>query len=322
MDSVKHPIKVLVFIARDHNEYEKYLLEKASMEQYDWNRDGISSKNNRYQWRFSLKMRILRLVIEKGVLGEDSGWKYLRPPKEGDERLLDDEARLADILEKLRRNPNADQNVKELCKLRCWGLFCNKTKTRGKLRNILAGLKDEDKNSILEIADVQCRIFIHWGGGEREQVLYYERMVSRLLPNDLPNDWRLYSLGTNRNELFSVDRPKIIIPSKAEDLEELDRRFSEEQRSAGVISDVPLAIVASASGEIKNENQIKAVVSRLKELRDRVLLSNLEPKRKNELLEEFAAALKDFEGKSCVAVINEKTMKLARQILNDEVFND
>ena len=85
---------------------------------------------------------------------------------------------------------------------------------------------------------------------------------------------------------------------------------------------MPLAIVASASGEIKDENQIKAVVSRLKELRDRVHLSNLDSKRKRGLLEAVAAALKDFEGKSCVAVINERTMKLARQILNDEVFND
>ena len=159
--------------------------------------------------------------------------------------------------------------------------------------------------------------FYSLGGGEREQVLYYERKVSDLLPDK----WRLYSLGTNRNELFSVDRSAIIIPSKAEDLEELGKKFFDEQMFTGVISDAPLSIVASLGGAINDETQINAAVLRLKELKNRILMSNLNQKRKCELLDEVAAALKDFEGKSCITAINETTINLVRKILNKEVFN-
>ena len=322
MSTEKSHVKVFVFIARDKAEYDKYFLEDPSNDTSGARSD--SPENGRSQWCFSSKSSILRAVVEKGCLGP-SGWELLQPYSNGSKG-----SRLSDILDALRKDSKdgeAISTVKEKVEI----LFNSNL-----IKEFLRNLKGVDGKKILGNDDVQYRFFIHWGGGEREKVLFYEREVSKRLQKSYLNA-RLYSLGTNRNDIFNVDRLKIVIPSKSEELDELDEQFYNEQRFAGAMSDEPLSLVASCAREnvaakqgiLITKRERYAVFLRIEDLKDRILTPSLETQVKNELLIEIAAARNDFissetDGDSDEKVeilVGEKTVKLARKILNKEVFN-
>jgi len=315
MNKEKSSTKVFVFIARDKTEYDKYFLESSSNDTSGARSD--SPENGRSQWRFSSKLNILRVVVEKGCLGR-SGWECLQPPSNSSK-----DSRLSDILDALRKN-SRDSEAANCVWSRVKMLF-----HRGLINDYLGELKGADATKILDADIAQYRIFIHWGGGQREQVLFYEREVQKWL--SMPNV-RLYSLGTNRNDIFNVDRLKIVIPAKLEELDAIDEKFYNEQRFAGVMSDGPLSLAASCTRDkeiIITEHERNAVFLRIENLKDRILTSSLETQVKNDLLIEIAAAMNDFKGKESAnapdmevkITVDDKTARLARKMLNKEVFN-
>lgn len=329
MNKEKSPTKVFVFIARDKTEYDKYFLENSTADTSGAKSDG--PENERSQWRFSSKSNILRVVIEKGCLGL-LGWKCLQPQQqiEPHSQIKVEDLRLADLLDLLRKD-SKNSCVISAVRFDVKELFCS-----GLVDGFLKKTKSIDGTEILDSNNMQCRIFIHWGGGQREQVLFYEREVSKRLQPLLPTT-RLYSLGTNRNDIFNIDRVKILIPARVEELDAIDEKFYNEQRFAGAMSDGPLSLVASCTGGgvgatheiIITEQERNAVFLRIAALKDRILTSSLETQVKNDLLIKIAAARNAFKGKEIVNVpgievkitVDEKTVSLARKMLNKEVFN-
>lgn len=319
MNNEQSPIKVFVFIARDKAEYDKYMLENSNNDTQGDKSDAID--NGRWQWRFSSRSNILRAVVEKGRLGP-SGWSSLQPRSNGE--------RMADYLDALRMNPKDGNAINKV------GTYVKKLFKIELIDIFLGELKGVDGVKILDKADVLYRIFIHWGGGHREQVLFYEREVQKWLEKKIRNA-RLYSLGTNRNDIFNVDRTTILIPSNAKELEALDDKFYKEQCFAGAMSDDPLSKVASCTireADAKQKIEItmggrNAALERIVDLQNRILTSSLDNKIKNELLTEIAAAKSVFKvsesvtdsNKSVEITVDEKTVRLARKILNKEVFN-
>lgn len=317
MDNEKVLLKVYVFVARggdDKDEYGKYVIERSSDEQYGGSPES-AIVGQRFQWRFSPKARVLRVKIEKGKI---------------DERLCPPEIECNDrIAPNLYAYYAGNASLRSEVKARVEEVFVDGDS--GSVLNFLRGLKDEEGKCILEHSKILCRIFIHWGGGETEQVLGCERAISEFLPKD--GSWRVYSLGTNRNHLFNVDRQKIIIPSQPDVLDELDWKFYNEQKFAGCLTDAPLSKAAASTPENRTISirvgEIMAVRERLCEMKNRVLLSNLNENTKLILLSSIMVALNDFKCASdsqnnreeIQIVINEDTAKLAKKIMNKEVFN-
>ena len=324
MNKEKSPTKVFVFIARDKAEYDKYFLESSNNDTSGARSD--SPENGRSQWRFSSKLNILRVVVEKGCLGL-LGWKCLQPQQQiqPHSQIKVEDLRLADLLDLLRKD-SKNSCVISAVRFDVKELFCS-----GLVDGFLKKTKCIDGTEILDSNNMQCRIFIHWGGGQREQVLFYEREVSKRLQPLLPTT-RLYSLGTNRNDIFNIDRVKILIPARVEELDALDEKFYNEQRFAGAMSDGPLSLAASCTRDkeiIITEHERNAVFLRIENLKDRILTSSLETQVKNDLLIEISAAMNDFKGKESAnapnmevkITVDDKTARLARKMLNKEVFN-
>ena len=213
-------VKVFVFVARDAAEYNKYVLMRCENDEHGKNVEENNAPSG-FIWRFDATSKILRLVINKGSLGPD-GWKRLRPPEVASD--FKDVNRIAVLLERLR-NECCDDETKTQAKVFTKDVFLGNSKNGGELRGglwtVLQGLRDGDGKSVLT-ESVQGRIFIHWGGGERDSALFYERKVTEFLPPD----WRLYSLGTNRNDLFPVDGEAIHVPCALVELQKLEKKFS------------------------------------------------------------------------------------------------
>lgn len=216
---------ICVFIARDNEEFMKYELMKGDNEDYG----EIfleENKNKGVSWRFNSSSNLLRLIINKWSLGENGeGWDYLRPLGEPGSNNRES---LAVLLAKLLSNEN-DWDIISPVKRVVKDVFKGDETNGNFLWRLLQGLRGEDKKKsfLAREENIYCRIFIHWGGGEREQILFYERKVSEIL-TFLKGDWKLYSLGTWRNNLFSVDVDKIKIPCELHKLKELEKRFSDE----------------------------------------------------------------------------------------------
>ena len=208
-------IKIFVFIARDATEYAKYQLAKGEKEEHG--RD--ANVDTGFQWRFDASSKVLRLVINKGSI--EHGLDRLRAPAPNVEEDFRDKERLAVLLDMLRLGHN---DVETDVEIAVEDVFIDATSSdlSGGLWTVLQSLKDEDNNPIIKGKEVQGRIFIHWGGGERDSILFYERKVTEALPPD----WRLYSLGTNRNDLFPVDGESIIVPCAFDELQKLEKKFS------------------------------------------------------------------------------------------------
>ena len=215
-------VKVFVFVARDASEYDKYVLMRGENDEHGKNVEENKTPSG-FIWRFDATSKILRMVINKGSLGPD-GWTRLKPPEIVSD--FKDVNRIAVLLERLR-NERYDDEIKAQAKVFIKDVFLGKSKNEGELRGglwtVLQGLRDEDGKPILA-GSVQGRIFIHWGGGERDSIMFYEQIVTE----NLPDNWRLYSLGTNRNHLFPVDGVRILVPNDPLGLQELERKFSGE----------------------------------------------------------------------------------------------
>ena len=317
----KKPLNVYIFVARggnDNDEYDRYVMERSSDEQYGGSPEWASA-GQRFQWRFSHKARVLRVKIEKGKIDD-----CLYPPE------IPCQDRIApDLYTYYAANKANKASLRNRVKAKVESVFVDNNS--GAVMTFLHELKDKEGRSILEDSKILCRIFIHWGGGESELVLGYERAISEFLPKD--SSWRVYSLGTNRNHLFNVDRQKIIIPSQPDVLDELDWKFYNEQKFAGCLTDAPLSKAAASTPENRTISirvgEIMAVRERLCEMKNRVLLSNLNENTKLILLSSIMVALNDFKcasdsqnnGEEIQIVINEDTAKLAKKIMNKEVFN-
>lgn len=214
-------VKVFVFVARDAAEYDKYVLMRGENDEHGKNVGENNDAPSGFSWRFDATSKILRLVINKGSLGL-GGWAGLRPPVSVSD--FKNVERIAVLLERLRNKSCADEDRVQ-AKVLIKDVFLGKEggELRGSLWNVLQGLRDEDGRPVLA-GSVQGRIFIHWGGGERDSILFYEQKVTEFLPDN----WRLYSLGTNRNHLFLVDGARIYVPNDSLELQELERKFSGE----------------------------------------------------------------------------------------------
>ena len=190
------------------------------------------------------------------------------------------------------------------------------------LVSFLSNLKDDENKVLFELSgdSAQCRIFIHWGGGEREDVLFYEREITKLLENK----WRLFSLGTNRNNIFNVDRNKIIVPASAKELDEIEKKFANEQDFGGVVADSVLTKVANRDGEL-GKNDRTALESLMCEMKRRILFSSLPEDKKKELLigigEILISCSSNRLGSCSILKFSDIAVSVARKILNKEVFN-
>lgn len=314
-------LKVFVFIARDSKEYNKYILEAhRNDERGGDNRECAKNKNERYQWRYNRANQCLRTVIEKGKLGT-MGWRLLAPATYED--------RLSDNLRDFRKTNGPA--LEEKIKVRVRSLFAKlqedtNTESSGFLYSLLSNLKDDEDKVLLDLSgtNVQCRIFIHWGGGEREDVLFYEREVTKLLDNR----WKLFSLGTNRNNLFNVDRDRIIIPASVKELDEIEKKFANEQDFGGVVADSALTKIANRAEKLVGDD-IEALSFLMHEMKQRILFSSLNMTKKKEFLvgiaeiesKLLAECSVNTQGTVEISGLSVKAVSVARKILNKEVFH-
>lgn len=200
-------VNAYVFIARDDDEYSKYSFadnkgwevgDREIKEQYEW------------QWRFCPESRVLRIIMHKGGLD----WDKLKPKGE-----------LAAEMDKLSHPPKNDSK----------GYRIAGRNVKNWVGNIFS--KQEEEHSLCTIVDKllrkfichgnrmrlgQCCIFLHWGEANAEEMFFYEDKIQGYLPNI----WRMFSIGTHRNNVFNVDRDPIIVPYEKSVLQELEYKIN------------------------------------------------------------------------------------------------
>ncbi|MBO7448176.1 hypothetical protein J6U78_07570 [bacterium] len=210
MDSKNNTmLKAYVFIARDDEEYNKYIFPE----------DLNASKNQSsdlYQWRYCHKTNSLRMIFNKRGIGQN-GWDYLSPA-DGKLRIYMEE------LNKATDNAKKEKPKKEI-NAECKELFG----LNGDIAKIIKGIKDQlcriyldyDNPLFVDNEQFSVVIFIHWGGGDQYDL--YEETIQK----QLPNYWKIYSIGTGRKVLLNIDVDQIEIPT---DVDALCQKFENKKK--------------------------------------------------------------------------------------------
>lgn len=235
-------LNAFVFIARDDGEYRRYVLAEGTGEVAG--RD-LSTRGGLFQWRYCPQTHVLRFVASKQAFGEDRGYKKLAPAIEGGE-----------LCQFLYRYLAEDKKERDDARSRVGA--CAKSIFIGhhdrSLIKLLYQLKDADEKAIVPENDAgNYYIFIHLGGVEGQYIKFFEETMRK----KMPDNWRIFSIGTDRNDLFDVSKTPIVIPVN---MEAVYQRFAAAQQFSN-IKDVLTAYVREAIGE-DEMGQIGAFLAR------------------------------------------------------------
>ena len=192
--------RVYLFIARDNEEYERYKITKTKTDE-----EKTGEKIAKYKWRYSKKLKQLRIVIRKDALGSNVARSI--QPENGDLIIRMwalktgkpyPEDRTQDMT-----NGYVRMQIEEMLK---------------EIQRLLEDLKSEYKEQNLLADQFSCYVFVHWGGGDLGDMEYYEKKVAEFMAGNFDG---IFSIGTNRNDKFDVDGTRIFIPYDCESLQKL-----------------------------------------------------------------------------------------------------
>ena len=222
MGNTAGEIKAYVFIAQSDGEYKKYRFSEAD--------DESDIEGSVCRWRFSPDQKLLRIVInkwnEKGKNKENwlspKGWEYLNPTDGTLNSGIVKYYKEKDDFEKDTMELELKEMVGEIFGSGKGGLS---EKIHELVQQVLTRLDSNVGVPILSRnMQLSCCVFLHWGGGDDEAYRRREEFVRKNWPEECEG-WRIYSIGTRRNNVFSVDEDLIIVPYEESVLQELEYKI-------------------------------------------------------------------------------------------------
>ena len=261
-------LKVFVFIARDDDEFNRYdLVSNNGNDEFNFFEPINCTNHTGFSGRFNRRSNLVRLVINKGSIRlpqekPNYAWNILRPRELNAD--WSDTNLLAVLLDECKKNQDECKNdqvdrIKRGIKAKVGKLLVKTVaQSNEAYGNLITFLKEQLKiYGIVINAQSSCEyyVFIHWGGGDRNDILQYEKIVTSFLPQN----WKLYSLGTFRNNLFSVDRDIIEVPCDLKELQELEKSFADEAGFELVKSVMTRYVVANENRNKTSQTDTKNV---------------------------------------------------------------